>query len=126
MVFGAEKILDFLWIGDLIDVLIRAASCPRRDKGVRLVDLADRICALTASESSKRIKENREPEVGAFVAQLTAARSHFHLGCPEDPSTLRSLLRFCAWKREPFTALEDWNLDVARWVSPVKCFRVLQ
>jgi UDP-glucose 4-epimerase len=92
-VFGGSKILDFLWIGDLIDVLIAAttASCPGAainigsGKGVKLVDLAERICEIAKSGSSVRIEKNRQPEVGAFIADVAAARDLFDLKCPEDP-----------------------------------------
>jgi UDP-glucose 4-epimerase len=92
-VFGGSKILDFLWIGTLIDVLIQAASCSCPDtpinigsgKGVKLVNLAERICEIAKSESSIKIERNRQPEVGGFIADVSAARNLFDLKCPEDP-----------------------------------------
>jgi len=92
-VFGSAKIVDFLWVEDLVDVLLRAStrSCPENPvnvgsgNGVNLVEVAQRICALTESGSSVRIVAERDPEVGAFTADVTEARKLFDLRCPQDP-----------------------------------------
>lgn len=92
-VFGNGKILDFLWIENLVDVLRRASRCPCPNgpvnvgsgKGTRLVDLAKRICVLTGRGSTVQVAENRQPEVDRFVADVAAARELFDLQCPEDP-----------------------------------------
>lgn len=92
-VFGNGKILDFLWIEDLLDVLCQASQrpCPRvpvnvgSGKGTNLVDLAKRISALTGGSSTVSVAEERQPEVGRFVADVTEARRLFQLRCPEDP-----------------------------------------
>lgn len=103
-VFGGGKILDFLWIGNVIDVLMQAVtrSCPKNPvnigsgKGVKLVDLAERICAIAQSGSSIRIEENREPEVGAFIGEVSAAHNLYHLKSPEDPiEHLQELIKVC-------------------------------
>jgi len=92
-VFGNDKILDFHWIENLIDVLCRASQRPCPDlpvnvgsgKGTRLVDLAERIRALTGRGSALHISEERWPEVSRFVADVTAACKLFDLQCPKDP-----------------------------------------
>lgn len=92
-VFGSGKVLDFLWIGDLIDVLCRAAGCECPDgavnlgsgKGTNLVDLARRISSLTGSRSEVSIREERQPEVGRYVADVALARRLYRLRCPDDP-----------------------------------------
>ena len=91
-VFGRNKILDFLWIEDLLDVLCKAAtcSCPESavnigsGKGVNLVDLAERISALAGNSSDVRVTEERAPEVGRYVADVGLARKLFDLHCPDD------------------------------------------
>jgi UDP-glucose 4-epimerase len=112
-VFGSGKILDFLWIEDLIDVLIQAATrpCPNSPlniasgKGVKLVDLAERICAIAESASSIRIGENRKSEVQAFIADVSAARKLFNLRCPEDPiEHLQELIQAWRFEKGPFQA----------------------
>jgi UDP-glucose 4-epimerase len=92
-IFGRSKLMDFLWIGNLIDVLCQASQgqCPDgpvnigSGKSTSLVDLAKRISSLTGSRSTISIKDERLPEVGRFVADVTLARRLFHLQCPEDP-----------------------------------------
>jgi UDP-glucose 4-epimerase len=91
-VFGGNKILDFLWIGDLLDVLCKATTCPYpksavnvgNGKGVNLVDLAERISALAGYSSVVQVTEERAPEVGRYVADVGLARKLFDLHCPND------------------------------------------
>jgi UDP-glucose 4-epimerase len=91
-VFGSGKVLDFLWIEDLVDVLCQALRCPCPDgpvnlgsgKGTNLVDLAKRISALTGSRSTVSVAGERRPEVGCYVADVAVARRLFQLHCPED------------------------------------------
>src|ERR1017187_2393667 len=92
-VFGSTKVLDFLWIGDLVDVLCQAAQCPCPDgpvnlgsgKGTNLVDLAKRISVVTGGRSTVSVAGERQPEVGHYVADVAVARRLFRLNCPEDP-----------------------------------------
>jgi UDP-glucose 4-epimerase len=92
-VFGRNKILDFLWIEDLLDVLCEASTCPcpagpvnvGSGKGVNLVDLAERISAFTGNSSVVQVTEERAPEVGRYVADVGLARKLFNLHCPNDP-----------------------------------------
>jgi len=92
-VYGRDKLLDLVWIENLVDVLVLAAQlpCPTHPlnigsgKGTRLIELAERVCALTDRKSPIQIAGEREPEVGHFLADVTAARKHFNLHCPDDP-----------------------------------------
>ena len=91
-IFGRDKILDFLWIEDLLDVLCKATtcSCPESSvnigsgKGVNLADLAERISALTGNGQTVQVAEERAPEVGRYVAEVGLARKLFDLHCPDD------------------------------------------
>lgn len=92
-VYGRRKILDFLWIEDLVEVLCAASFCPVPDspvnvgsgKGVNLIDLATRIRTLTGDRIAVHVGDERAPEVGCFVADIAAARKHFGTESPEDP-----------------------------------------
>ena len=92
-VFGNSKVLDFLWIGDLVDVLLQAQHCPCPDspvnlgsgKGTNLIDLANRISTLTGGHSTVSVAAERQPEVGCYIADVTTARTLFQLHCPDDP-----------------------------------------
>jgi UDP-glucose 4-epimerase len=92
-VYGREKQLDFLWIENALDVLVRAARDPGpcqpvnvgSGKGIRVNDLARRVCGLTGQKSVIHVVNQRKPEVGNFIADVTAARKRFGLKCPVDP-----------------------------------------
>jgi UDP-glucose 4-epimerase len=92
-VFGMDKVLDFVWIGNLVDVLFSSAiaPCPTgpvnigSGQGTRIWDLARRISALTGSKSTIQLEDQRQPEVENYVADVTAARRLFDLKCPVDP-----------------------------------------
>lgn len=92
-VYGREKQLDFVWIDNLLDVLVLAATGSfagdpvnvGSGKGIRVCDLARRICDLTGQKSAIQVVNQREPEVGNFVADVTVARKLFDLRCPADP-----------------------------------------
>lgn len=92
-IFGNRKILDFLWIDNLIDVLCKSFRSPLPDspvnvgsgKGINLVDLAERISVLAGGDSNVCVSEERQPEVGRFVADVSIACKLFNLLCPEDP-----------------------------------------
>jgi UDP-glucose 4-epimerase len=91
-VFGSGKILDFVWIDDLIHVLCGAAFCPYPDTpvnlgsgiGTTLVELAERVSLLTECHVAVQVNEHRLPEVSRFIADVTTARRLFNLRCPED------------------------------------------
>jgi UDP-glucose 4-epimerase len=92
-VFGRGKILDFLWIDDLIDALCRASRgpCPNTPvnlgsgQGTSLVALAERISSLTGSSAAVQVADLRPCEVSRFVADVTIAQRLFGLHCPADP-----------------------------------------
>lgn len=92
-VFGRHKVLDFLWIETLTDVLyrLRNCTCPEMPvnvasgKGTILVDLAHRVRSLTGGQCAVRVAENRAAEVSRFIADIRRAQSLFGLPCPDDP-----------------------------------------
>lgn len=91
-VFGSQKILDFVWIEVVVDALIKSAfgSYIRgpvnigSGKGTRIFDLANRVVDLSGSVSRIEVVEEREQEVGRFVADITRAKRLLKIPEPED------------------------------------------
>jgi UDP-glucose 4-epimerase len=92
-VFGSQKLLDFVWIDTVVDALllagfgryIRGPVNIGSGKGTTIVDLAHRVVRLTKSRSSIEVREEREQEVGRFVADITRAKRLLGIEEPEDP-----------------------------------------
>jgi nucleoside-diphosphate-sugar epimerase len=92
-VFGNNKILDFLWIEDLVDVFCKVSECPcppgpvniGSGKGVNLIDLAKTIASASGNHIDVNIAPDRSPEVGRFIADISLATSLFGLKNPDDP-----------------------------------------
>jgi UDP-glucose 4-epimerase len=92
-VFGGQKILDFVWVDVVVDALIQAAfgSYIRgpanigSGKGTKIVDLARRIVDLSHSTSEIDVVEEREQEVGRFVADISRAKRLLKIPEPDDP-----------------------------------------
>lgn len=82
LVYGGDQVIDFLWIGTAVDALLLAA-----DRGLpgpvniasgvatRLVDLAERVVAMTGAASKIVRTPARELEVARFVADTTRMRA---------------------------------------------------
>lgn len=91
-VFGEDKSLDFVWIGTVVDALVRAALGRSvrgpvnvgSGKGVTIAELARRVVELTHSSSPVRIVPERHQEVGRFVADITRAKRLLGIVEPED------------------------------------------
>ncbi len=80
-IYGEGKILDFVWIGDVVTALIAAASAPAdgpinigSGQGTTLSELATRILEITRSASTIQQLPARSIEVNRFVADISAAR----------------------------------------------------
>ena len=92
-VFGEGKILDFVWIGTVVDALVKAGLGRSirgpvnvgSGKGVTIAELARRVVQLSGSSSPVRIVSEREQEVGRFVADITRAKRLLGIDEPEDP-----------------------------------------
>jgi UDP-glucose 4-epimerase len=92
-VFGRQKILDFVWIDVVVDALIKTAlgSYIRgpvnigSGKGTKILDLAHRMVDLKQSVSKIELVEEREQEVGRFVADITRAKRLLKIAEPDDP-----------------------------------------
>ena len=92
-VFGSRKIVDFVGIETVVDALLKAAFGRYirgpvnigSGTGTTVADLARRVVSVTKSASSVRVTEEREQEVGRFVADITRARRLLGLVPPADP-----------------------------------------
>jgi nucleoside-diphosphate-sugar epimerase len=91
-VFGEGKILDFVWIGTVVDALVKAGLGRLirgpvnvgSGRGVAIAELARRVVQLSNSSSPVRIVPERKQEVGRFVADLTRAKRVLGIAEPED------------------------------------------
>ena len=80
-IYGEGKILDFVWIGDVVTALVAAASAPAdcpinigSGQGTTLLELAARVLEITGSASTVQHLPGRSIEVNRFVADISAAR----------------------------------------------------
>ncbi len=90
--FGGRQVLDFIWIGVVVECLLAAASCPVSSpinvgsgRGIELVELARRVCAVTGSRSAIRLLPAREAEVVRFAADTCRMQEHLGVPPPSDP-----------------------------------------
>jgi UDP-glucose 4-epimerase len=92
-IFGENKILDFVWVGDVVGALLEAG---RRDvagetinvgsgRGTTLPELAERIVGMTGSASEVQFAEARSVEVDRFVADIQRAQKLLGYMPPVDP-----------------------------------------
>jgi len=85
VVFGEDKLLDFTYIDDCIEGIMKTMENFEQGKndvyniasgvGTTLVDVAKRIQELTESKGNVILKENRTGEVVKFIADISKARA---------------------------------------------------
>jgi UDP-glucose 4-epimerase len=83
VIYGEKKILDFVWIGDVVDSLVIASDAPvagqtiniGSGEGTGLADLARRVLQLTGSRSAIEFAGARKAETDRFVADIRLAES---------------------------------------------------
>jgi len=93
LIFGTGKILDFVWVGQVVDALITAAFIPPTETainvgtghGTSIEELARRIKKLTASSSAIEYLPSRSIEVDRFVADTTLAKKLLNYRPPTSP-----------------------------------------
>jgi UDP-glucose 4-epimerase len=77
-VFGGKQVIDFIWIGQVIDALTRAGRIDgplppiniASGTGTRIVDLARRINRLAESAARIRLEPARPMEVTRYIADV--------------------------------------------------------
>lgn len=92
-VYGGKQLIDFVWIGDTVEALIRAATLDgplppinvASGTGTRIVDLARRIARLTGVHGQLKILPARPVEVTRFVASVDRMREILGIEPPLDP-----------------------------------------
>jgi UDP-glucose 4-epimerase len=80
-IYGADKILDFVWIGDAVDALVKAQTAPvagqainiGSGEGATLPALARQILNVTGSSSAIESVAARKGETDRFVADIRLA-----------------------------------------------------
>ncbi len=86
VLYGGDQLLDLIWIGDVVEVLVKAgfSEYPIRETtnvgsgvGTSLRTLAQRIIELTGSEVPIQVVSARGPEVKNYLADLTEASRRY-------------------------------------------------
>jgi nucleoside-diphosphate-sugar epimerase len=103
--YGGEQVVDFIWIGVVVEALVRAGFGELIHEpvnvgsgiGLTIEALAKRILKLTASRSPLLISPRREVEVTRFVAGTTRAR--LLLGIEPQMDPLSHLADLIEWTR---------------------------
>jgi UDP-glucose 4-epimerase len=93
LLYGGQQIIDFVWIDEVVRVLISASRMARTEEpvnigsgcGVTVRELAERIIKLTGSRSTLNFVPARSVEVSRFVADVRRAQALLELTVPPDP-----------------------------------------
>lgn len=93
IVYGGQQIIDFIWIGTIVDALLHSLDVVYDGKpvnigsgqGVSILELAQRIIKLMNSTSPLEIQPPRSMEVVGFIADITRMKHIFGLEPPQDP-----------------------------------------
>jgi len=91
--FGGEQVLDLVWVGVVVDALLKAGLDDSAAEtlnigggiGTPIKDLANRVLLETKSSSSISVLPSRSPEVTRFVADVRRAQQVLNLKLPRDP-----------------------------------------
>lgn len=92
-VYGGKQVLDFVWIGQVVEALMRTADLEGpmppinigSGTGTRIVDLARRIRLMAGSHSQIHLAPARPVEVVQFVARVDRMRQLLQLEPSADP-----------------------------------------
>jgi len=92
IVFGGEQVIDWVWVEQVVEALLRATSLPNSSepintghgKGVPILELAKRILELTNSTSQLVLQPPRAAEVVRYEPRVDRMRTLLNLHPPED------------------------------------------
>jgi UDP-glucose 4-epimerase len=92
-IFGGKQLIDFVWVGQVVESLVRAAVAPGplpvinigSGTGSRIVDVARRILRLYGGQSHIKLQPARAVEVTRFVADITRMRQILAVHPSDDP-----------------------------------------
>lgn len=99
--YGGSQIVDFVWIGHVVEAFVRAGLQPRvvgsvnvgSGEGVTVLEAARRVIQLCGSSSTSNILPARDAEVSRFVADVTRMQQELGVIVPPDP--LKELAEMC-------------------------------
>jgi UDP-glucose 4-epimerase len=92
-VFGGKQVLDFVWVGNVVEALVRAAELDGpvqpinigSGTGTRILDLARRIARLAECQPKIQLEPARPMEVTRLIASVDRMREILLLDPPLDP-----------------------------------------
>jgi UDP-glucose 4-epimerase len=92
-VYGGKQVLDFVWVGQVVEALARAAELEGpmppinvgSGTGTRIVDLARRIRLMAGSHSQLQLVPARAVEVVQYVARVDRMRQLLQIEPTSDP-----------------------------------------
>jgi nucleoside-diphosphate-sugar epimerase len=103
VVYGGQQLIDFVWVDTVVKALLRASQLEDMDdpinigsgQGTPILELAERIIALSGSSSRLELLPARGAEVGRFTADIHRMQERLGLQPPADP--LFGLPEIIAW-----------------------------
>lgn len=92
-VYGGTQVIDFVWVDQVVEALVRAASVELdglpinvgSGVGTPILELAERVIALAGGRSRLDRQPARAVEVAQFCADVGRMRSRLGLEPPADP-----------------------------------------
>jgi UDP-glucose 4-epimerase len=92
-VYGGKQVLDFVWVGNVVEALVRAGeldgSVPPINigsgTGTRIIDLARRIARLAECQPKIQFEPARPMEVTRMIANVERMREILLIDPPLDP-----------------------------------------
>ena len=100
-VYGGRQVIDFVWIGHVVEALVQAASLEGpllpinvgSGTGTRITDLARRIARLAETSARLDLQPARSVEVTRFIANVERMRDILNVEPPLDPlAELRAMV----------------------------------
>lgn len=93
VVYGGDQIIDFVWVGDVVEALLRAAASDvplppiniASGTGTKIMDLARRIGQLAGRPTEIRVVPARSIEVTRFIGSAERMTELLGLVPPTDP-----------------------------------------
>jgi UDP-glucose 4-epimerase len=93
IVYGGQQLIDFVWVDTVVEALLRASKLENVDdpinvgsgQGTPILELAERILALTGSLSKLERVPARSVEVSRFMADVSRMQERLGLQPPTDP-----------------------------------------
>jgi UDP-glucose 4-epimerase len=92
-VYGGKQVIDFVWVGHVVDAMLRAADFEGpvppinvgSGTGTRIIDLARRILRLAERQGHLRLYAARPAHVTRYVAKVERMQQILRVDPPLDP-----------------------------------------